>query len=50
MPGGWETYRCDRRPLTIELGGSTWWDESGGRVLGFSPGRLQGVRNHAPRH
>jgi hypothetical protein len=24
MAGGWETYRCDRCPLTIELGGSTW--------------------------
>jgi hypothetical protein len=29
MSGGWETYRCDRCPLTIELGGSTWWDEAG---------------------
>ena len=29
MAGGWETYRCDRCPLTIELGGSTLWDEAG---------------------
>jgi hypothetical protein len=29
MSGGWQTYRCERCPLTIELGGSTWWDEAG---------------------
>lgn len=29
MGGGWQTYRCERCPLTIELGGSTWWDEAG---------------------
>jgi hypothetical protein len=29
MAGGWETYRCDRCPLTIELGGSTLRDEAG---------------------
>jgi hypothetical protein len=27
MPGGWMTYRCERCPLTIELGGFTGWDE-----------------------
>ena len=29
MGGQWETYRCDRCPLTLELGGWTAWDESG---------------------
>jgi hypothetical protein len=29
MPGGWQTYRCDRCPLVLELGGSTLWDEAG---------------------
>jgi hypothetical protein len=29
MSGGWQTYRCDRCPLVIELGGSTCWDEAG---------------------
>ena len=29
MAGGWQTYRCDRCPLVLELGGSTCWDESG---------------------
>ncbi len=29
MGGGWQTYRCERCPLTIELGGSVWWDEVG---------------------
>jgi hypothetical protein len=29
MAGGWRTYRCDRCPLVIELGGYTCWRESG---------------------
>lgn len=29
MPGGWQTYRCERCPLVLEVGGSTWWDEAG---------------------
>jgi hypothetical protein len=29
MPGGWQTYRCDRCPLIFELGGFTAWDEAG---------------------
>ena len=29
MGGGWQTYRCERCPVTIELGGATWWDEAG---------------------
>jgi len=27
--GGWETYRCDRCPLVLELGGYTAWDDAG---------------------
>src|SRR5260221_3884861 len=27
MPGGWQTYRCDRCPLVIELGSSEIWDD-----------------------
>ena len=29
MGGGWQTYRCDRCPLTLVLGGAAWWDEAG---------------------
>jgi hypothetical protein len=29
MSGGWQTYRCDRCRLTLELGGSTFWEPSG---------------------
>lgn len=29
MGGGWQTYHCERCPLTIELGGAVWWDEAG---------------------
>lgn len=28
MGGGWQTYRCDRCPLVIELGGSVFWNEA----------------------
>jgi hypothetical protein len=29
MGGQWQTYRCVRCPLVIELGGNVCWDESG---------------------
>jgi hypothetical protein len=29
MGGNWETYRCGRCPLIIELGGYAAWDETG---------------------
>jgi hypothetical protein len=32
MAGGWQTYRCDRWPLVLELGGLTGWDRQAGVV------------------
>lgn len=29
MGGGWQTYRCERCPLVLEVGGWTSWDEAG---------------------
>jgi ribosomal protein S27AE len=33
MPGGSYSYRCDRCPLVIEVGGGVAWDDTGKVVL-----------------